>query len=389
METANGFRNIVFIDHEGEVNLRGALGNHAHIDVAEGGEYACGNARGAANIFSYEANNGFAALVFDVGDFGEVGREIRNRFVGIYGERNTDFRGGNDVHGTTVPVKSVENCFQNSVCAKHARGDYIHDGDPLLRSNGLECVPATGGVGDNARAFAFRVARIEHIHRDVLLNGGEQRGGMQHLGAEVGELGSLFEADDLDAARVRAEAWVGGHHAVHVGPDFDALGVQRGAHNGRGKIRSAPAHGGRDAIACRANESAHHGYQIFRQQRFHFCLQARIRDVEHGDGASVSRVGDDALARVHQIGINAARGERLRDNLAGEALTEGEHVVGGTGSQLAYRGDSAQQFIERVKFGFQLGVKLREDAGSKQFTGGVVMAFAHGAGELECAVALT
>src|SRR5208282_1793093 len=52
---------------------------------------------------------------------------------------------------------------------------------------------------------------------------------MQDLGAEVGKFGGFIEADDLDAAGIGTEAWVGGHHAVDVGPDFDARGVQTGA----------------------------------------------------------------------------------------------------------------------------------------------------------------
>ena len=70
--------------------------------------------------------------------------------------------------------------------------------------------------------------------------------GMQHLGAEVGKLGRFVEADDLDAAGVGTKARVGGHHAIDVGPDFDALRVEAGAENGGGKIGAAAADGGGD-----------------------------------------------------------------------------------------------------------------------------------------------
>ena len=67
------------------------------------------------------------------------------------------------------------------------------------------------------------IARVEDQHRNILLHRGQDGGGVQHLGAEVGELGCLFEADGADAERVGADARIGGHDAVHVGPDLDGL----------------------------------------------------------------------------------------------------------------------------------------------------------------------
>src|SRR5579864_5651077 len=115
MQAADGLRDVVFVDDEGEVNFGCALGNHAHIDVTQGGKHAGSNARGAADVLAHQADDRFAALIFHIGDFGQVGGEVGDRFVGIDGEGNTDFRGGNDVDGTAVPVKSIENCFQKSM----------------------------------------------------------------------------------------------------------------------------------------------------------------------------------------------------------------------------------------------------------------------------------
>ena len=64
---------------------------------------------------------------------------------------------------------------------------------------------------------------------------------MEDLGAEVGELGGLLEADAADAKSVRTDAWVGGHNAVDIGPDLDGAGVQPAAHERAGVIRAAPA----------------------------------------------------------------------------------------------------------------------------------------------------
>ena len=77
----------------------------------------------------------------------------------------------------------------------------------------------------------------------ILLHGGEDGGGVQDLGAEVGELGGLFKADGLDAQGVGADARIGGHDAVDVGPDFDGAGVEAAADEGGGVVASRRGRG--------------------------------------------------------------------------------------------------------------------------------------------------
>ena len=57
--------------------------------------------------------------------------------------------------------------------------------------------------------------------------------GMQHLGAEVGQLGGLGEGDGLDAVAAGQDGGIGGQHAVDVGPDLDLFGADAGADDGR------------------------------------------------------------------------------------------------------------------------------------------------------------
>ena len=59
---------------------------------------------------------------------------------------------------------------------------------------------------------------------------------MQHLRAEVGELGGLFEADGAHTQCIRADARIGRHNAVDVGPDLDRTGVQTSAHERSGVV---------------------------------------------------------------------------------------------------------------------------------------------------------
>ncbi len=71
---------------------------------------------------------------------------------------------------------------------------------------------------------------------------------MQHLGAEVGEFGGLFEADGLHAQGLGHDARVGGHDAVDVGPDLDGAGVESAADERRGVVAAAAAERGGDAL---------------------------------------------------------------------------------------------------------------------------------------------
>ena len=82
---------------------------------------------------------------------------------------------------------------------------------------------------------------------------------MKHLGAEVGELGSLFEADGADAQGIGADARVGGHDAVDIGPDLDGAGMESAADQGAGVVRATAAQGGGD-LDLRADEAAQNGY---------------------------------------------------------------------------------------------------------------------------------
>ena len=103
------------------------------------------------------------------------------------------------------------------------------------------------------------VAAVEDEDGDVLLDGGQDGGRVQHLGAEVGQLGGFFKADDLDAQGVGADAGIGGHNAVHVGPDLDGVGGERAADQGPGEVGAAAAEGGGDAGLVGSDEAAHHG----------------------------------------------------------------------------------------------------------------------------------
>src|SRR6476660_6742529 len=69
------------------------------------------------------------------------------------------------------------------------------------------------------------------------------------------EAAELVKADLLDGLGLGAKPRIGGHHAFDVGPDFDAVGVERSSEDGGGIVRAAAAEGGRDALRRGCNKS--------------------------------------------------------------------------------------------------------------------------------------
>ena len=189
----------------------------------------------------------------------EVGGDGGQLVVGVDGERDGDFAGGNHVDRALVLVEDGEDLLQVAVGHEHAAGHDVDDAELLFDGDGLEGALAVRRERDDARAFAGGVAAVEHEHGNVLFDGGQDGGRVQNLGAEVGQFGCFFKADDLDAQRIGADARVGGHDAVHVGPDFDGLGRERAADERAGEVGAAAAEGGGDAGLVGGDEAAHDG----------------------------------------------------------------------------------------------------------------------------------
>ena len=210
----------------------------------------------------------------------------------------------------------------------------------------LQC----GRQRDDARALARGIAAVEHLHRNVLFDGGQDGGRMQHLGAEVGQFGGLFKADDLHAQRIGADARIGGHDAVDVGPDFDGVGGERAADEGAGEVGAAAAQGGGDAGFVRSDEAAHHRHLGLVDERAQLLVGALFDDGVVRDGLLELRVGDDDVARVDVGGVDVALAERGGDDAAGDALAVADDQVGDARGELENGGQAAQDFVERIEF---------------------------------------
>ncbi len=131
---------------------------------------------------------------------------------------------------------------------------------------------------------------------------------MQHLGAEIGQLGGFGERDQLDPVAARRDARVRSQHAVYIGPDLNLVGSDARAHDGRREIRAAPAKRGCDARLGRADETAHDDYGGG-GQRLHDFLEPPVSLRIVRRGLRVPRVGQDHLPRVYVHGFHAEAAE--------------------------------------------------------------------------------
>ena len=118
----------------------------------------------------------------------------------------------------------------------------------FLAAMDLKGLRQCGGSGGDAGAFVLGVARVQHQHRDVLLDGRKDGGWMQHLRAKIGQLGSFFEADGRTrsaSGQMRGSVVMMPLTSVQISIDS---GVQAAADQGGGEIRTAAAEGGGDAL---------------------------------------------------------------------------------------------------------------------------------------------
>jgi len=218
-----------------------------------------------------------------------------------------------------------------------ARRRDLYQRDLFLECDRLKNISAAGSARRDLGPFAGRVEGVQHIDWNILLHRRQHGCRMQNLGAEIRELSGLVEANHLDAPGIGTKAWIRCHHAVNVGPDFDALGIEAGAKNSRRKVRSTAANGGRDAGRIGTNKSAHHRHFARVEQRLNSFAQPLVGFVKLRNGASIAAVGEQALARIHVRTGQSAGDESRSHDLARKHFAERGNKVVGTRSNLSHR----------------------------------------------------
>ena len=162
-------------------------------------------------IFADQADDGLAALIFHVRQFGQVGGQRRDRLVRVHSERHADLGSRNHIDRARDAGQRPRRSRFRKPCASSMRG--AATSTMVMRffaAMALKDIPALRRARGDARSFAGGIARVQHVDRNVLLNRRQHGCRMQDLRAEVRQLRGLVEADDLDAARVRdrcADRW--------------------------------------------------------------------------------------------------------------------------------------------------------------------------------------
>ena len=137
---------------------------------------------------------------------------------------------------------------------RHAQHAVARDGEQRLaahRRERLDRVAIERAARGDLRAGGGGVGERADEHRDRAAGHRDERPRVQHLGAEVGQLGRLADVQLRDHARVGHDARIGGEQARDVLPERDLLGRQRASEQRGGQIGAAPPerrHAGRAPI---------------------------------------------------------------------------------------------------------------------------------------------
>src|ERR1035438_4370856 len=241
VEGFDGRAQILFRHHEADVEQRPSLRDHAHVDALERVEHAARHARCVADVFAHQADDHLIALGFGFGELAQFGQHFLDARRIVDGERDADLRSRHHIVRRFEAVENFEDAAQKPVRHQHARGMDVDDRDLALAGDRFDRVFAVYTLGHDARTRNVRAPRIQNQYRNALFDGRQNGGRMQHLGAEIGELGGFGEGDGFDAMAARQDGGIGGEHAVDIGPDLDLLGADAGSYNRGREIGTAAA----------------------------------------------------------------------------------------------------------------------------------------------------
>jgi hypothetical protein len=133
-------------------------------------------------------------------------------------------------------------------------------------------------AADGSAVMRVPSPAVEDPDRDVGGHRGENRAGMEDLGAEVRQLRRLRKRQPRDDGGMVHHSRIRREHAVDIGPDLDlaafepAAGwtreaVQRGTHQRTGIVRPSPSERRRRAGRGAADEAAKHRHAAGEQMR--------------------------------------------------------------------------------------------------------------------------
>ena len=103
--------------------------------MPDSAEDLCSHSALPADVFADQADQGFLPLIVHVSQLAEVSGDERQLVVGVDGERDGDFAGGDHVDRALVLVEDIEDGLQVAVSHEHAAGNDIDDAELLFDSD--------------------------------------------------------------------------------------------------------------------------------------------------------------------------------------------------------------------------------------------------------------
>jgi len=179
---------------------------------------------------------------------------------------------------------------------------------------------------------------------------------VQHLRPEVGHLAHLAVGQHGDHLGVRGQARVGGHHAVHVGPNPHFGAVHIRAQQGSAVIAAAAPQRRHHAVARRADEAGHYRHQPLVEQRQQLAAHGGLGFFEEHARVLELVIGDDQAAGADRVARHPTLAQPRRDDGHAHALAQRANLVHRFGRRLAQHVDAVAQRLELINERFHFVV---------------------------------
>ncbi len=239
-----------------------------------------------------------------------------------------------------MALEHLEELPQKPPHPEHARCAHVDDDHPALPGDGAyRRVSRTLELlrGRDGRARLTRLARVEHHEGDPPLGERRLRRGMQHPGAEGGELRHLVVGGHAQRARFGNDARVRRHDSVHVRPDLHALGVHGRTQEGGGEVRSAATQGRGTSVAAAPDEALSDWHVSVGKQRSEAAPRQLADALLSWNRPSETVVRGHDLPDIEPGGGDAAARERSGGQVRAPQLSHAGQTVDLRGGQVPGR----------------------------------------------------
>ena len=151
----------------------------------------------------------------------------------------------------------------------------------------------------NQRARVFGVECILNLNGNVFYANGVDGWGIDYLGTKVTQLHRLDVAQFVNGVGSLNHTWVGGHKAIHVGPDLQHLGIQCCSNDGGCVIATATSQvSGLAGVLISTDKARHHSHlgHIFKR-----LANQLVGQIGHQTVLAVLFFCTDKVATVHAL----------------------------------------------------------------------------------------